>query len=90
MTLLHGRHSRPPVLIINAAQEFGKLSAKARCFVCWQPVTQSLQYGPQQAIGTVFVLPPQPRVEIVDPGMGQLDCMIDAFEARRRSCEALH
>jgi hypothetical protein len=29
----------------------------------------------------VLVLPPKPRVEVIDPDVGQLDRVIDAFEA---------
>jgi hypothetical protein len=68
------------MLVIDAPQELRKLSAKARCFVNRKPIAQSLQHGPKQAKGTVFVLPPQPRVEIVNPFVGELDGVIDAFQ----------
>jgi hypothetical protein len=40
-----------------------------------------MQHYDQCAVALVLIVPPQHGVEIVDPCMGQLNCVIDAFQS---------
>ena len=70
---LHRRSGRPPVLVISATQELGKLCPKLRCLFDHDPVAHCLQYGSKEAVRTVFVVPSKSGIEVVDPNVCQLE-----------------
>src|SRR5579863_4374152 len=53
--ILHRRCCGPPLFVVDAAQELGKLGSEMCCIVDWKPVANGLQDRPQQAEGTMLV-----------------------------------
>ena len=78
---LYRCRGRPPVLVINATQQFRQLRAKTRGLLDHQPVAQCLQHDLKQAVRTVFVFPSKSCIEVIDPNMCQLNGVVDAFRS---------
>jgi hypothetical protein len=73
--------SRPPLLIVGTAQQRWELRREIDCLIELQPIAQGVEDGLKQAIGSWLIVPAEPIIQFIDPDVGELDRVVEAFEA---------
>src|SRR4051794_2801378 len=72
--------ARAPLVVVDAAHQERELRAQVRRQLQGQPVPERVQHRAQDAVGALAVRS-QPGRDLVEPGVGGLECLVEDLEA---------